>query len=130
MSDYTFFSKDPGHWGKSYQSLWDVMTFVHFYSGSHCQVTQSELTSLTHLKVWGDAERFCSDVTFLLVLPKEGVVGEMVYGIVMVWVHPYQARVSTIGSAVEQLTKVASTGPNWPYALVWPCLKANQLSYK
>ena len=82
-------------------------------------MTQSELTSLTHLKVWGDAERFHSNVTFLLVLPKEGVVEERVYGLAMVWVHPYQARVSTIGGAAKQLTQMASTGPNWPYTLVW-----------
>ena len=37
----------------------------------------------------------------------------------MVWVHPYQARVSTLGTAAEQLTQLTSTGPNWPYALVW-----------
>ena len=36
----------------------------------------------------------------------------------MVWIHPYQARVSTIDGADKQLTQLASTGPNWPYALV------------
>ena len=110
MSDYTFFLKDPGCWGKSYQSLHgDVMIFVHFYSRFHItQVTQSDLTSLTHLKAWGDDERFHSDVTFLLVLPKEGIAGERVYRLAMVWVHPYQARVSTLGAAT------ASSSPSWP----------------
>ena len=51
-------------------------------------------------------------------LPKEGIAEERVYGLAMVWVHPYQARVSTLGTAAEQLTQLASTGPNWPYALV------------
>ena len=37
----------------------------------------------------------------------------------MAWVHPYQARISTIDSAAEQLTQLASTGPNFPSALVW-----------
>ena len=37
----------------------------------------------------GDSKRFYSDVTFLLVLPQEGVVGERVYGLAIVWVHPY-----------------------------------------
>ena len=36
----------------------------------------------------------------------------------MVWVHSYQARVSTIDSTAEQLAQLASTGPNWPYAMV------------
>ena len=65
MSDYTFFSKDSGHLGKSCQSLWgcyDICLLLQWFSVA--QVTQSELTSLTHLKAWGDAEKFCSDVTF------------------------------------------------------------------
>ena len=80
--------------------------------------TPLELTSLTHLKAWGDANKFCSNVAFLLVLPKQGVAGERTYGLAMVWVHPYQARISTIDGAAKQLTKLASTGPNWPYPLV------------
>ena len=36
----------------------------------------------------------------------------------MVWVHPYQDRVSVIDGVVKQLTQLASIGPNWPYALV------------
>ena len=40
------------------------------------------------------------------------------YGLAMVWVHPYQARVSMIEDAAKQLTQFASTGPNWPCALV------------
>ena len=119
MSDYTFFSKDPGCWGKSYQSLWghhDICPILQWFNIA--QVTQSELTSLTHMKVWGDAKRFYSDVVFLLVLPKEGIVGERTYGLTMVWVYPYQAKVSTINGTAKQLTQLASTGPNWPYALV------------
>ena len=115
MSDYTFFSKDPGCWGKSYQSLWGCQDICPLLQQFHIfQVTQSELTSLTHLK--GDTKRFCSDVAFLLVLPKEGVVGERAYRLTMVWVHPYQARVSTIDGKAEQLTQLASTGPKQPYA--------------
>ena len=128
MSDYTFFSKEPGHWGKSYQSLWGCHNICLLLQWFHsAQVTQLELTSLTCLKAWGDADRFCSVVTFLLVLPKEGVAGERAYGLAMMWVHPYQARDSTIDGAAKQLTQLASTGPNWPYALVqlngdaWPC---------
>ena len=78
-------------------------------------MTQSELAALTHLKAWGDTRKFCSDITFLLVLPTEGAGGERVYGLTMVWVHPYQARVSMIDDMAKQLTQLTSTGPNWPY---------------
>ena len=34
-------------------------------------------------------------------------------------VNPYQARVPTVEEAVKQLTTMVSSGPDWPYALVW-----------
>ena len=79
---------------------------------------QTEFSCLTHLSVWGDPERFCSDVTFLLILPEEGAVGERVYGLSMVLVHPYQARVSTIDDVAKKLFLLASAGLNWPYVFV------------
>ena len=36
----------------------------------------------------------------------------------MVWVHPYQVRVSTIEEAIKQLDQLTPSRPNWPYALV------------
>ena len=102
MSHYTFFSKEPGHWGESFQSLWgchDICPLLQWFNIT--QVTQLELTSLTHMKVWSDAERFQSNVDFLLVLPEEGAVAERAYGLAMVWVHPYQARVSTLDGVAK-----------------------------
>ena len=66
----------------------------------------------------GDAEKFGSDVAFLIFLPKEGAVEKIVYGLAMMWVHPYQARVSPKEEAIKQLNQLAPYGPNWPYALV------------
>ena len=37
----------------------------------------------------------------------------------MIWVNPYQARVSTMEEVVKQLTALMSNGPDWPYTLVW-----------
>ena len=111
---------DLDHWGKSYQSLWgchDICLLLEWFHVT--RMTQSELASPTCLKAWGDPKKFQSNVTFLLVLPKEGAVGERVYRLTMVWVHPYQARVSTIDDMAKQLAQLASTGANWPYALVW-----------
>ena len=41
------------------------------------------------------------------------------YGLSMVWVNPYQVRVPTVEEVVKQLTALVSSGPDWPYALVW-----------
>ena len=86
---------------------------------SHCPCDPIGASFLYSLKVWGDPKTFCSDVVFLLVLPKEAAVGERVYGLAMVWVYPYQARVSTIDNVARQLAQLSSTGLNWPYVLVW-----------
>ena len=103
--------------GKSYQSLWGCNDICLLLQQFHVvQVTQSELTSLTHLKVWGDTKKFLNDVAFLLVLPKESVAEERVYSLAMVWVHPYKARVSTIDGAAKQLASwplLGLTGPMW-----------------
>ena len=44
---------------------------------------------------------------------------DKVYGLSTIWVNPYQARISTVEEAVRQLTTLISSGPNWPYTLVW-----------
>ena len=105
--------------GEVFQSLWmchdicPILEQFHVFS-----ITQSELSSLTSLKAWDDLEKFQSDAAFLLIVTKKGTVGDRVYGLSMMWVNPYQARVSTVEEAVKQLTTLISTGPDWPYALV------------
>ena len=64
-------------------------------------------------------EESCSDIAFLLVSTEEGAVGDRMYGLSMVWVNPHQARVPTVEDGVKQLTALVSSGPNWPYTLVW-----------
>ena len=81
-------------------------------------ITYLELSSLTSLRVWGDVEKFHSNIAYLLVSAKDGVMSDKVYGLSTVWVNPYQARVSTVEEAVKQLTALVSSGPNWLYALV------------
>ena len=63
-------------------------------------------------------EKFCNDITFLLISTEEGAAGDRMYGLSTVWVNPYQARVPTVEEAVKQLTTLFSSGPDWPYALV------------
>ena len=61
---------------------------------------------------------------------------DRVYGLTMIWVNPYQARVSSMEEVVKQLTSLISTRPDWLYALVWlnadachmPLLKEGHLS--
>ena len=131
MCDYAFLSKDPSRWDEAYKSLWQHHNICPILEQFHvAQVPQPELSSLTHLLAWGDPKRFSSDVVFLLILPKEGIAGERVYGFAMMWVHPYQARVSTIDDVVRKLTLITSARPNWPYAFVWFNVDAHHMPPK
>ena len=105
--------------GEAFQSLWGCHDICPILEQFHVtSITLSELSSLTNLKAWGNSEKFQSDVAILLVLTTEGAVQDRVYGLSMMWVNPYQARVSTMEEAVKQLTTLISTRPDWPYALV------------
>ena len=105
--------------GETFQSLWgclDICPLLNQFQVA--SITHLELSFLTSLKACGDAEKICSDVTFFLVLTEDGAAGHRVCGLSMIWVNPYQARVSTMEEAVKQLTALVSTRPDWPYALV------------
>ena len=82
-------------------------------------ITQLELSSLTRLKAQGDPEKFKSEIAFLLFLTGGCTEGDRVFGLSMIWVHPYQSRAPTMEEAVKQLTPLPSTGPDHPYTLVW-----------
>ena len=81
-------------------------------------LSQGELSSLNVLKAWGERQKFHHDIAFLLVLAKEEATGDRKYGLLTIWVNPSQARVPFMEEAVGKLTAWASSGPNWPYALV------------
>ena len=69
------------------------------------------------LWAWGDIERFCSDVAFVLILPEEAIAEEQVYRLVVVWVQPYQAHLPTLDEAARKLSLFFSI-TNWSYAFV------------
>ena len=77
-----------------------------------------ELSSLTGLKAWGDKEKFCNDISFLLVSAKEGATGDRKYGLSTISVNHCQARVPCMEETVKELTTWVSSGSNWPYSLV------------
>ena len=120
MSNYAFFSKCSSQWGEAFLSLWgclDICPLLHQFHVT--SITQSEFSPITSLKAWGNVEESHSDITFLLVSTEEEAVGDRTYGLSTVWVNSHQARVPTVEEAVKQLTALVSSGPNWPYALVW-----------
>ena len=119
MSDFEFFSKDPSWWGKAFASIWGHLDIYPLLNQFHLvSITYSELSFLTRLRAWGEAEKFHCDIAYLLVSTEDEVMSDRVYGLSTVWVNPCQARVSTMEKAVRHLTALVSSGPNWPYSLV------------
>ena len=58
-------------------------------------------------------------ITLLLISAKEEATGNRKYGLSIIRVNPCQARVPSMEEVVKGLTAWVSSGPNWPYALVW-----------
>ena len=117
MTNYTFFLQGSDRWEKDLALLWGCLNICPSLQQFHIRsITQSELSSLTGLKAWGDKEKFCNDIIFLLVSAKEEVTEERKYSLSTIWVNPCQARVPSMEEAVKELTTWVSSGSNWPYA--------------
>ena len=82
--------------------------------------SQAELFSISGLKFWGDAQKPCHNIAYLLVWV-ENTKKDRCYGISLLWMHPNQVRAVTMEEAVEKLTACTSSGTDWPYALAQLC---------
>ena len=80
--------------------------------------TPVELSSLMRLKAWGEKQRICHNIAFLLILAEEEATGDRRYGLLTIWVNSCQAMAHSMEEAVRELTAWVSSRPNWPYALV------------
>ena len=119
MTDYAFFSQGLDRWGKEMALLWGSLTICPPLQQFHIpSITPAELSSLTSLKAWGEKQKICHDIAFLLILAEEEATGDRKYGLLTIWVNPCQTRVCSMEEAVGELTAWVSSGPNWPYALV------------
>ena len=119
MSNFEFFSKDSCQWRKTFPSIWGHLDICPLLNQIYlASITYSELSSLTSLRAWGGADKFHSDIAYLLVSTEDGATSDRVYGLSIIWMNLYQARVSTVEEAVSQLTTWVPSGSNWPYALV------------
>ena len=100
--------------------LWGSLTICPPLQQFHIpSITQSELSSLSSLKAWGEKQKISHDIAFLLILAEEKSTGDRTYGLSTIWVNPCQARVCSMEEVVRELTVWVSSGPNWPYTLVW-----------
>ena len=105
MTDYAFFSQESNKWGKEMALLWGSLTICPPLQQFHISsIIPAELSSLTSLKAWGDKQKICHDITFLLILAEEEATGDRKYGLLTIWVNLCQARVHSMKEAAKELT--------------------------
>ena len=119
MTEYAFFPT-LDQWWKDMAIMWgdiNICPLLHWFQTP--SLSQVELSSLNGLKAWGKRQKSHHDIAFLLVLTREEATGDKKYGLLTIWVRPSQARVPSMEEVVGKLTAWISSGPDWPYALVW-----------
>ena len=93
MTDYAFFSQGADRWGKDLSLLWGMPHHLPPLQEFHISsITQSELSFLTSLKAWGDKQKSCNDIAFLLVSVKDEVTVDKKYGLSTIWVKPLSGQ--------------------------------------
>ena len=102
----------PGHDG----SLGNLNICSHLNYLELPYHTSGELLSISHLKIWRDAQEPCNDMAYLLVCTGDASEAQN-YGISLVWINPHQVPASTMEEAVGTLSAYISSGPDWLYAL-------------
>ena len=117
MTEYTFFAEKSDRWGMDMASVWGKLNICSclYWLELPCH-SQGELFSISSLKVWGNVQKPCSDIAYLLV-QVENAMKDRNYGISLVWVNPNQVRAATMEEVVEKLTACPSSGVDWPYTL-------------
>ena len=119
MMEYAFFLQKVDQWRKDMALKWgDINICPSLQQFQIPSLSPVELSSLNSLRVWEERQKFCHNITFLLVLAKKEATGDRKYGLSTIWVKASQARVHSMEEAVGKLTAWASSRPNWPYTLV------------
>ena len=118
MSEFEFFKERADRWGNSMKALWGSLEICPptDHIGLPCHIA-GELHSIGHLKVWGDAHKLHLGMAYLLVwVDDTSEVGN--YGLAIVWIDSHQAKMVSMGEALESLSSLTPKGSDWPYALI------------
>ena len=108
-------------------ALWDPTSITTWGSLDFCLPVQqfnvptikhAQLTTLSQAGAWGNAEKPWKDKAFLFIAPSLATWGQRVFGLVAMWVHPYQIHLASLAEATQCLVLVAEEGPDWPYTFV------------
>ena len=121
MSEFEFFKGRADRWGDSMKALWGSLEICPptDHIGLPCHMAR-ELHSIGHLKVWGDAHKPHLVMVYLLVqVDNTSEVGN--YCLAIVWIDSCQARMGSMGEALESLSSLTSKG------LIGPMFSSNYM---
>ena len=117
MTEFAFFASKEDRWGDNMRALWGNLSICpHLNYLELPYHTSGELLSISHLKVWGDAQEPHNNMAYLLVHTEDTSEAES-YGMALVWISPHQAGASMMEEALGTLSACISSGPNWLYVL-------------
>ena len=112
------FYKKQSSGGKRWLPCRRILASALYYVGSNYPIIpRQNCLPWMALRLRGRTKH-CHDIAFLFVWAEDEVTGARNYGLSTIWVNPSQARVPSMVEAVGKLTACASSGPDWPYALV------------
>ena len=112
-------STDISLWEASTKAMWGSLDFCPVITQFKVQaISLAQLTTLSQMEAWGEAEKPQHGMAFLLIVPGANARCEQVFILAAMWVHPHQAHLPTLGKAAWKLMMLASDSPNWPYAYV------------
>ena len=100
MTKFTFFDNKEVSWDDSMTAHWGSIGICPHLD--HVELpyhTPGELLSISHLKVWGDAQEPRNSMAYLLVCTEDRS-GAGSYGMALVWISPHQAWASTMEEAL------------------------------
>ena len=118
MSEFKIFKERGDRLGNSMKALWSSLEICPptEHIGLPCHMA-GEILSIGHLNVWGDTHKPHLGVVYLLVwVDDTSEAGN--YGLAVVWISSHQARMDSMGEALESLSSLTSEGSNWPYILI------------
>ena len=127
MSEFEFFKERADRWGDSMRALQGSLEICPptDHIGLTCH-TAGELLSIGHLKVWGDAQKLHLDMAYFLVQADDTLEAGN-YSLAIVWIDSCQARMVSMGEALEALSSHTPEGSDWPYVLIQSYEGANYM---
>ena len=78
-------------------------------------ITQRQLNTLSQVGAWGDMDKPCQDMVFILIAPNLAIRCKWVFGLTATLMHPCQVYLPTLAEVAQKLMLLANEGTDWPY---------------